>query len=349
MITKSLLKTLEEIGFTYSEASSPAKSHAYAIYGGYMVSIYEAAGKRTAYFNFKFSDSEDNALKKYDISEVFSNEMTEYSVIDYSIEDDGMRVVSNGSITQFLKLIDRCIELLIENEIRGVEYCSKCGNKFGSRKPKKLTDGKENHIMCEHCALDTIEEINNRVSEEQAESQKGSVKLGVLGSVLFALLGSCLYFILYYFFSPSNEEGSVDFSYIYCAAGVAVSFLSYLGYRIFCKKASLAAYLSVSLSSLVFTAIGQYIGVVFGFIASNNFPISISSNKHFWLVHLRNTIPADIADQFAGQAYSDTFYKLLAISLMFAAVGAAIVLLTLHDKSIIKKETATVETLSIEQ
>lgn len=344
MITKSLAKALKEIGFTLSEGGTPDKSHAYAIYGGYMLTVYETAGKRTAYINFKFSDNEENALKRYDISESFSAEMDEYSVVDYELSEDGMRVVCNGSIAVFLKLIDRCIDIIKENEIRGVEYCSKCGNKFGSRKPKKVTQGKENHIMCEHCALETVEELSNASALKEAGAGTGSVKFGVLGSLAFGFIGTLLYFVLYYWISPKiGDAGSVR--YIFCAMGALVALLSYIGYRLFCKKISPAAYVSISVSSLLFTAIGQYIGIVFEFFAQNNIALSSLSNKHFWLIHLRNTVPAEVAELFPD--YAGDFYKFLAISLMFAAVGAAIFLLTLHDKAIIKKETAIIETISI--
>lgn len=343
MITKSLLKALDELGFTYSDSDSPEKSHAYAVYGGYLVSVYETAGKRTAYFNFKFSENEENALKQYDISESFSANMSEYSVIDYDLSEDGLRVVSNGSIPVFLKLMDYCIELLIENEIRGIEYCSKCGNKFGQRNPKKVTLNKENRIMCEHCALETVEDIANSNASESTEV-KGKPLFGVLGSVLFGFIGTLLYFVLYYWVSPKIGNGS-GAHYIFCILGTIVALLTYIGYRLFCKKISAAAYITVSVTSLFFTAIGQYIGTVFEFVALNSFDLSVLSNKHFWLIHLRNTVPADVTANFVN--YSAEFYKFLVISLMFAAVGAAIFLLSLRDKSVVKKETATIETLSI--
>ncbi len=344
MITKSLLNALDELGFTYFEGSTAEKSHAYAIYGGYLVSVYESAGKRTAYFNFKFSENEENNLKKYDISESFSANLSEYSVIDYELSEDGLKVVSNGSVPLFLKLMDYCIELLIENEIRGVEYCSKCGNKFGQRKPKKVTLNKENRIMCEHCALETVEEINNINESDLKVNTTGNIGLGILGTALFGLIGAFLYFVLYYWVSPKLGNGG-GAHYIFCIMGTVVALLSYLGYRLFCKKISVSAYVTVSVSSLFFTAIGQYIGTVFEFLALNNFSVSMLSNKHFWLLHLRNTIPADITSNFVN--YSADFYKFLAISLMFAAVGAAIFLLSLRDKAIIKKETAIIETLTI--
>lgn len=344
MITKSLSNALDELGFTYCEGESSDKSHSYAIYGGYLVSVYESAGKRTAYFNFKFSESEENDLKKYDISESFSGNLEEYSVVDYDLNEDGLRVVSNGSIPVFLRLIDYCIELLIENEIKGVEYCSKCGNKFGQRKPKKITLNKENRIMCDHCALETVEEINNSNVADTKVNSTGNIGLGILGSTIFGLIGAFLYFVLYYWVSPKMGNGG-GAHYIFCIMGTAVALLSYLGYRLFCKKISAAAYITVSVTSLLFTAVGQYIGTVFEFIALNGFSASVLNNKHFWLLHLRNTVPSDVSANFVN--YSADFYKFLAISIMFAAVGAAIFLLSLRDKSIVKKETAVIETLTI--
>ena len=347
MITKNLLKPLEELNFIYNENKDSSISHAYGIYGGYLVTIYEIANKKVAYFNFKFNENEENSLKRYNMSEMFSSELDEFSVTDYTLSEDGMRVFCTGTVSVFLNLIDRCVELLQDNEIRGIEFCSKCGNKFGSRNPKKVTDKNENYLMCEHCALERLEEINTEADTIVAKDSSNPV-FGVLGSILFSLIGVALYFALYYWLSPAiGKSGLNEVRYIFCAPGFIVSLLSYLGYRIFCKKATLLAYISIPFSSLLFTSIGQYLGVVFEFIAKNSFTISVLSNKHFWLVHLRNTIPSELSDQFIDN--SAVFYKLLLISLMFAAIGCAIFLLTLHDKSTTKKETVQIETIKIEQ
>lgn len=347
MITKNLAKAVENIGFTYVEGASSEKSHAYAVYGDYLVTVYEESGKKVAYFNFRFPESEENDIKKYDMSETFSYDLESYSVSDYSIEEDGMRVVCTGNIPVFLKLIDNCISLLKENEIRGIEYCSKCGNKFGSRKPKKVTDGIENHLMCEHCALETVEEVANRVLEEE-DDKKSSKGKAILFSSLFALAGAVLYFILYYWLSPAmSDNGLNEIRYIFCATGFITATLAYFGYVIFCKKASPCAYVTVTANALIFTAIGQYIGIVFEFVAKKGFDLSALSNKHFWLVHLRNTIPSDLADKFADSNYSGIFWKMLIISICFAAVGSAIYLLSLRDKSTKKPDTVEIETITI--
>ena len=133
--------------------------------------------------------------------------------------------------------------------------------------------------------------------------------------------------------------------YIFCIAGFAVAALAYYGFRLGSKSTSIAAYITVAVNSILFTMIGQYIGVVFEFIKKNGFDSSLLSNKHFWLIHLRNTIPADVADLFID--HSAIFWKLLIISLMFAIVGAAIFLLSLHDNSSPKTEKINVETITI--
>ena len=348
MISKNLAKALEENGFVFNSSEiNPDKNHVYCIYGGYFVTVYESAGKKVAYFNFKFPENEENSLKRYDMSESFASDMEEYAITDYTIDEDGMRVTSGGNVPTFLKLIDRCINLLMDNEIRGVGYCSSCGNKFGSRNPKKVTIGFENKLMCEHCALDTVEEINNRNNETTPSNTNGVSWKGVLGSIAMSLVGVVLYFILYYWLSPAvSQSGIAEIRYIFCASGFLTSLLAYNGYRLFCKKVSLSAYISVPVISFVSTAIGQYLGVVFEFIAKNGFGFSALSNKAFWLVHLRNTIPEDLAKSFVD--YSAIFYKLLAISLMFAAVGSAIFLLSMHDKLNKNKETVEIVTINVE-
>lgn len=348
MITKNLANALTEIGFTYAGGEKTASSHCYAVYGGYLVSAYEDGGKKKAYFSFRFNENDENAIKRYDMSEEFSGETAEYEVTDYELGEDGLKVVCSGSTATFLKLIDKCVSMLIDHDIKGIDYCSECGNKFGKRKPKKVTYGCDEHLMCEHCAIDALEEYNNEKTESAHKDAR--VLSGIIGSFVFGLLGALIYVALYWWLCPAiMGSGKSDIRYVLCAAGALTALLAFIGYRLFCKKISAAAYISVSVFSLLFTAFGQYFGSVLLFLKINPsntaFPCSALSNKAFWLIHLRNTIPDDAAEQFTDQ--SGMFYKLLAISIMFAVVCAAILLLSLRDKSIAKREPLIVETISV--
>ena len=347
MITKYLLGALENIGFTSVFNDNKVCTHCYAIYGDYLISAYEEGNRKIAFFSFRFPESEENDVKRYEISEAFSGIAEDYSVVDYNIEDNGMKIACNGNAVDFIKLLDACIKLLNEYGIRGAGYCSVCGNKFGTRNPKKVTYGCDEQLMCEHCAMEALEEYDKQEAEEdQPEKSKGKTVFGILGSVVFSLIGVFLYFAAYYWIAPALAKSGVnDIRYVLCVLGAAVAVLAFAGYRLFCKKTNAAAYITTAAVPLLFTAIGQYIGSVFGYIANNGFGISALSKKAFWLIHLRSTVPDDIADQFEN--HSASFYRLLALSLVFAAVCIAIALLTLHDKSKTKKEPLRIVTLNI--
>lgn len=346
MISKNLLSALENIGFQHFEAETNAKCHAYAIYGGYLVSAYETSGKKTVYFNFKFSDGEENANKRYAFSETFSSSMDEYSVVDYALSEDGLKITAGCSVPDFLKLIDFSVALLIENEIDGASRCSSCGNKFGSRNPKKVTFDCDNHLMCEHCAIEALEESRNASPASASAPSGRSIAAGILGSALFSLIGVGLYFVFYYFISPAIGNTEFEVRYIFSALGFAVATLAYAGYRLFCKKVSLAVYVTVPVCALLFTSIGQYIGVVFEFLKKGGFAFSNLSNKSFWLVHVRSTVPEEVSANFVS--FSGDFYVFLTISLLFALVGSAIFLLSLREKTMPKKETVVIETIKID-
>ena len=51
MITKDLANALEKIGFTYTAEEKSVNGHCYALYGGYLISVFEQNGKKVAYLN----------------------------------------------------------------------------------------------------------------------------------------------------------------------------------------------------------------------------------------------------------------------------------------------------------
>ena len=345
MISKNLSNILDSLGFASSNNSSPKDSNMYSVYNGYLTTVSCNSNKVFVYFNFRFIESDENNLKKYNISNSVSSMMNKYDISDYSITSTGLRITAACNDESIAELLDECTSLLLEHNVRGAEYCSECGNKFGSRNPKKVTINSENYIMCEHCAVMAIEDSKKIDNEPVNEDSKGKAK-GVIFSVLGGIIGFFLYVLAYTVIIPWIKELKLgDVRYIFCALGCVVAVLAYFGYRIFCKKIDTAAYVTISISSLIFAALGQLIGSVLGFIVEGGYRSSSLLNKHFWLVHLRNTIPEESAGEFINR--SAEFYKLFGISMLFSAIGTAIFILTLKEKSKPKIKEINIETLKL--
>ncbi len=339
MLSKTLDAALRNIGLTVTP------DHAYGIYGGYLITVSESGNKKQAFFNFLLEEeeeSEDSSLAAFEISEAVKSNLDTFSVIDYSLHEDGLDITSGSSIPDFLKMIDFCVELLNEHKVKGSDYCSGCGKQFGKRYPKKLTSDNKNYLMCESCTLDVLEERDKPTAETDASSKTSlSAILGALGG---GLIGIALFYVFYRWVIPfANEWGSWDPRYAVTVIGFLVAFLTYTGYRLFFKKASLAAYITVSAVSVMAAVAGQYIGIIVNIL--NDFSIRLSQiitvYPKFLLMPLRSTAVEGYKN------YSSDFYIFAAISVLLAVFGAIIFLLGMYEKSKVVIEKPKVETLRI--
>lgn len=345
MLSKTLEAAVKNAGFTVTP------DHAYGVYGGFLTTVYETGSKKTAFINFLLEeDSDENSdtsLAAFNISEAIKNNLDKYAIIDYNLSDDGLTVTTAGSVPDFLKTLDFCVELLNEYSgnqlIKNSGYCSYCGKQFGKRHPKKLTKNKKNYLLCESCALEVLEEHNN---QKQIKDEKIPAKqrfFGVLGAIVGGIVGSFLYFAAYKWLYPAmNTWDKFVLSLLFSLLGFATASLAYLGYKIFCKKPSLTAYISVSVISVLFAVFGQYVGIIVRILADHNNISFFSVYDTVCLMPFRSTATGDAYN------YSSDFYTGAAISLLLAGAGAAIFLLGMYEKSKIVKEDIKIETIKIE-
>lgn len=354
MLNKTLDAAVKKIGLTVTE------KHAFGIYGGYLLTVYESGNKKTAFFNFMLDDvadeneeeqsEDDSSLVSFEISEALKNNIEKFSVIDYNLQDDGLLITTNQSIQVFLGMIDFCVELLTQNGVKGSSNCSCCGNTFGKRYPKKITIDNKNYLYCESCALEIYEEHNKTDDEEAEQHATKNRFLGVIGALLGGLLGVFIYFAVYKWILPSSEKlGSFDWRYLVTVLGFVTSFLVYLGYKLFRKKASLSAYISITAISVVCTAIGQYIGTLVNI--ANDYSLNFGNfmtYKNLFLMPLRSTVPADATEEFAAYIYSSGFYRFAIVGVVLALLGSVIFLLGFYEKNRPVKEELTIETLKIQ-
>lgn len=357
MISNALRSAAEGIGFTYTAGKSAAgksgKDSLYGVYGGYLVTLYDEGSRRTFFVNYYLDpgEEEDDSVRLLEISESLKTAFSGLSVSNYAVESDGLSCTVSGTLDDFLALLDRVLEMLVEKGVAGVTHCSCCGNKIGKRPPKKLSEQRRHFLLCEHCALDRLEAASGASAEAGVNELPKRTGMGILGAVAGGLIGILLYALIYAFLSPLFSDSSFEIRYLFCALGFATAGLIYAGFRFFSKRPCISAYVSISAVTLVSTLLGQYFGSFVGYARQMGFTLSRAMGlPSMWLIHLRSTVDKTI--EYAQETLdtynvSPLFYRLLGFSLLFALIGSVIFQLGLYEKGKYRKEPPALETLRI--
>lgn len=352
MISNALRSAAEGIGFTYTSGKS-GKDSLYGVYGGYLVTLYDEGSRRTFFINYYLDPNaeEEDSVRLLEISESLKSAFSGLSVSNYAVESDGLSCTVSGTLDDFLALLDRVLEMLVEKGVTGATHCSCCGNKIGKRPPKKLNDRRRHFLLCEHCALDKLEASSKAPAEGGASSKPKRTGMGILGAVVGGLIGILLYVLTYAFLSPLFSDSSFEIRYLFCALGFATAGLVYAGFCFFSKRPCISAYISISAVTLVSTLLGQYFGSFVGYARQMGFTLFGAMRlPSMWLIHLRSTVDKTIDySQEILDAYdiSSLFYWLLILSLLFALIGSVIFQLGLYEKGKVRKEPLELETLRI--
>lgn len=350
MISKTFQAAAEGIGFQFTEKESADKSYLYGVYGGYLVTLTESGKQKTLFINYYLPDAGDDSVKLLEISEALKSAVEGVSVSDYSVQIDGLSCTAICSVGEFLQLLDRLIEMLEGKEVAGVTQCSCCGNRIGKRFPKKLLRGGKNYLLCEHCALDKLEE-GNREEKEKKENTPSRPLAGILGGLVGGLIGLLAYALVYYFAAPLFSGSAFEIRYLLCLLGFGEAYLIYRGYTMQNKRVGTSAYVSVTVLSAVCVSLSQYVGTFVGYAKLQGFSLLQAVKlPSMWLVHLRSVIDTSISyEQSVLDLYdvAPLFYRLLGFSLLFALIGTIIFLLGLYEKGKVKADPCELETLRI--
>ena len=357
MISNALRSAAEGIGFTYAEGKSAigksGRDSLYGVYGGYLVTLYDEGSRRTFFINYYLDPNaeEEDSVRLLEISEALKSAFSGLSVPNYTVESNGLSCTVSGTLDDFLALLDRVLEMLVEKGVTGVTHCSCCGSKIGKRPPKKLSEQRRHFLLCEHCALDKLEASSKASAEAGVNGLPKRTGMGILGAVAGGIIGILLYALLYAFLAPLFSDSSFEIRYLFCAMGFATAGLVYAGFRIFSKRPCVSAYVSISAVTLVATLFGQYFGSFIGYAKQMGFTLSRAMGlPSMWLIHLRSTVDKTLDyTQEVIDTYniSPLFYRLLAFSLLFALIGSVIFQLGLYEKGKIRKEPPALETLRI--
>ncbi len=332
MIDQALAVAAQKLGLI-SDAVS-----ACGVYDKYLVSIYNESGNKIFYINYLIDPDADYEMINLELGQKIKEVFDEYSIVNYSADEGGVTIEADCEIPKFFEMLDYCIDLLSHYSIMGCDRCTSCGTAFENRPIKKIRKGCKSFIVCESCAIETLQKYNKETAEIAPPTKKQHIS-GILVSALGGLIGALLYIPAYLWLYPVIKTDSFDIRYVFCVLGFVVGLFCYLGYTAFCKKSTKNAYLTIGAFSLLFTTIGQYIGYVamlINTVGSGIFPPVAS----IYLMPLRSTAAS------AELNYSSTFYVLLVISLMFAVCSAIIFLLGLYEKNHLPKEELTIETVT---
>ncbi len=348
MVSKGLLKAAESLPLTYVDRLPMESSYLYGVYRGYLLSLYDSGKNKTVFVNYYLDCDEDDSdsIRLMELSEQLKSILAAQVILDLSVQSDGLSYTLNCGFNEFFLLLEDVLSMLNEAEIAGVSKCSHCGNTLGKRFSKKVLVGKNNYLVCDHCALEALE--NSKSVETEKESVPSRTGLGILGAIAGGLIGAFICFALYQWVYPLIGGTGFDFRYIFTACGLLTAFLVYKGYTLISKKACIGEAVIVTVGSLLFTALGQYAGSFASYAQTQGFRlIDAMRIPSMWLIHLRSTVDTSlVTDQTLLDNYhvAPLFYRLLFISLLFALIGSILFQVGFFEKSKSKKIQIEVET-----
>lgn len=316
------------------------KNSAYGVYFKYLITLFNDSGNNAFYINYLIEDTEDAEPTCIKIEDMLKSVSSEYSISKYSCDEGGLTVTAGCKASELLKLIDRCVELLSELNVLGCDHCSYCGEAFDGGSRKKIRKGLLNYIACESCALNAIEEHSNKQSSLPDPTKRDKRK-GICCAAVGGVLGAALYFIVYAFVLPLfTNNKDIDVSFIACFCGFITAALVYGGYIIFVKKDSVAAKATVTAISVIFTAIGQYIGILC--IIWRDLSLNTFISRILLMPFRSTAVSTALTD------YASMFYSRLGISVLFAVCGSVIFLVGLYERSHVAGEEIKVDTIIME-
>lgn len=187
MIGFQLKKYATEKGLTVG------KGMAYGVYRGYMMTLSEGMGWKEAVFAVQLNE---DAVKMELRRLAGQNELKQYAIRQFIVEDRQIRVVFSDRLGFFAKMvefIDKICDKLTECSVPGAAYCNTCGRLL-SEEPSAtaLVDGRA-VLVHESC----LSEYNQANVAAQGPAAQGSIGMGLLGALLGGLVGAIPWFIAY--------------------------------------------------------------------------------------------------------------------------------------------------------
>jgi hypothetical protein len=326
MLSKSTEVFAKSLGLRVTE------DNAFGVYANYFLTVSEARNKKTIKFSCYIGNSDDYAEDYLVLNDGIRAIIDKYSITDYEVYENGIRIVSSAPIAALRELTDNVAKLLDDNQIPNSHFCSECGNQFKAGEKKRIVTisrGKdlEKHLLCEKCALTAAEEAEeSKVHESKSDAgqatevneKANSKSSAVLYSLLAGLLPSVIYIALF-FLLGINGRGEVA-NYLACLVGLLIGGVVFWVYKSKAGKVSSRGMITVCGISAGLLVFSHFFGCLLGLAKTFNSTFGVSYS----------TFGAKFGS-FISMLFTDSIYlKFLVLGFLIGLCAALIAIIGLY-------------------
>lgn len=248
MIGSGLRKFAAEHGMTVKNGI------AYGIYQGYMMTLEEGSGWKSAAFAAHCPDENTQMILRGMLGN--PNWAKEYRLQQATVTEAFVRVQfldNPGTMKRMAAFLEMFCAQMHRHGVEGQALCGVCGQSFDAEPAIDVQVSGVVYRMHEGCAAELARQMQ---AEYEKKSENGSVGLGSLGALVGALLGSIPWALAYYF------------GWFVGWLGFLVGIASKKFYELFrgkeCKAKGVAIILATIVAILVAEFITLAIGVMIG-------------------------------------------------------------------------------------
>lgn len=256
------------------------ENSAFGIYGEYFIAIYEAKTKKILKISCYIGNSDEYAEDYLNLNDGIRAVIGKYSVSDYSVSENGIRIFTSAPIASLRELTDYVIGLLDENGIPNSHYCSDCGTEFKVTEKRRVVtvamgNKEEKRLLCEKCALTAAEEAEegSEIEKTENDGEKLSYKKGILLSIFAGLAGTLIYVFLFFLLGVSGRAEIVK--YLTCLVGFIIGGAVFLIFKSVTGRVDSKGMLAICCISTALMMVSHFFGCIFGLAKYLNRTFSI--------------------------------------------------------------------------
>ena len=270
---------------------------AYGIYRGYMLTLQEGSGWKSADFAISTTD-ELNGVLQSQLGQLLTDETRkEYRIMELGLSKTRLAVKffdNPGTMGKMEAFIDVICNKLSACEVPGQNYCGHCGQPIDSALSAQdiLVGG----MVCQmHDGCASSAERDMAAAWEEAQSQ-GNMVTGIIGAILGGIVGMIPWAVASYF------------GWYVGWLGFLIGFAAKKGYELLKGKVCKAKAIVIIIVSVLCVVLAAFAGYMFLFMSEFNLTFMESAELFFLVVSSDSAALGEVLGN-------------LALGLLFAGLG----------------------------